>query len=108
MGIHYVNGSLVGDGALDPQRPEALLYEPVGNGRLRFIGVEYVAIKEVWDAANPAPPVLRGQLFHFAGSPNRYGLPEFYELHVWAFKRNPHGMFADFNPRVSCEEYAPE
>jgi hypothetical protein len=28
MGIHYVNGDLVGDGKLDAARPEALMYEP--------------------------------------------------------------------------------
>jgi hypothetical protein len=39
------------------------------------------------------------------GAPNRYGLPAFYELHVWAWKTNPSGMFADWNPRVSCEEF---
>ena len=28
MGIHFANGGLVGDGALDALHPEALLYEP--------------------------------------------------------------------------------
>ena len=41
--------------------------------------------------------------FNFTGSPNRYGLPPFYELHVWAWKANPRGAFADMNPAVSCE-----
>ena len=26
----------------------------------------------------------------------------------WAWKNNPHGMFADWNPNVSCEEYTAE
>jgi len=26
MGFHYVNGDLVGDGVIDAQRPEALIY----------------------------------------------------------------------------------
>jgi hypothetical protein len=38
-------------------------------------------------------------------APNRYGLPPFYELHVWARRNNLHGMFVDWNPAVSCEEY---
>ena len=46
-----------------------------------------------------------GQLFQYNSSPNRYGIPAFYELHVWAWKDNPDGMFVDWNPRVSCEEF---
>ena len=47
--------------------------------------------------------VEEGQLFSFTGAPNRYGLDPFYELHVWAWKANPRGAFADMNPQVSCE-----
>src|SRR5262245_66586869 len=43
MGIHYVNGDLVGDGLLDPAQPEALLYEPA-NGQLQLLGLEYVVL----------------------------------------------------------------
>jgi hypothetical protein len=104
MGIHYVNGSLVGDGELDASHPEALLFE-AKSGKLRLVGVEYVVIAEAWDANHDTPPMLMGQLFNYVGTPNRYGLPAFYELHVWAWQSNPNGMFADFNPKVSCEEY---
>ena len=38
MGLHYVNMSLVGDGALDATRPEIVIYEPLPNGRLRLVG----------------------------------------------------------------------
>lgn len=105
MGIHFVNGGLVGDGVLDPTRPEAILYE-VRNGQYELVGVEYIVVAEAWHARNEAPPVLMGQLFHYVGSPNRFGLPAFYELHVWAWKANPSGTFADFNPTVSCDDYA--
>ena len=103
MGIHYVNGTLVGDGALDAERPEALIYESK-NGALRLLGVEFIVIAERWHAANAAPPVLMGQHFHYVGSPNRYGIPAFYELHVWAWRDNPNGTFADWNPKVSCAD----
>ena len=103
MGIHYVNESLVGDGVLDAARPEALMYEPK-NGRLHFVGVEYIVLAEAWNAKNQTPPTLMGQVFHYTGSPNRYGIPAFYALHVWAWKQNPHGTFADWNPKVSCDE----
>lgn len=105
MGLHYANAGLVGDGALDPTRPEVLVYEPTGDGHLRLVAVEYVVIAEAWNAGHAAPPVLMGQLLNYEESPNRYGLPAFYALHVWAWKANPKGMFVDWNPRVSCEEY---
>ena len=104
MGIHFANGRLVGDGALDASHPEALLYEPQ-HGTLQLTGVEYVVIADAWNASHQAPPVLMGQLFNYVGAPNRFGLPAFYELHVWAWKSNPAGLFADWNPRVSCADF---
>jgi hypothetical protein len=108
MGIHYANGDLVGDGALAADQPELLVYE-LRNNRLRLLGVEYLVLVDDWVAAgNTAPPVLVGQQFHLVNSPNRYGLPAFYELHVWAWRDNPHGTFVDWNPNVSCVEYTGE
>ena len=54
MGIHYVNGELVGDGKIDASRPEALIYEPKG-GKLELVGVEYIVIAAAWDAASKKP-----------------------------------------------------
>jgi len=107
MGVHFANGALVGDGALDASRPELVIYEQRGR-QFRLLGVEYLVIAADWHATHPAPPVLMGQHFHYVGSPNRYGLPPFYELHVWAWKNNPSGMFVDWNPNVSCEDYTAE
>ena len=111
MGIHFANMPLIGDGVLNPQKPELLIYEQRG-GRLRFVGVEFLVLAEQWDAAHPAPndapPVLMGQHFQYVGTPNRYRLPAFYELHVWAWRDNPHGLFVDWNPAVSCAEYTGE
>jgi len=107
MGIHYANNDLVGDGALDANQPEALIYEYV-DGQLELAGVEYIVIADDWHASNEAPPVLMGQVFQFVGSPNRYALPAFYELHVWAWTDNPNGTFADWNPDLSCDDYPGE
>jgi hypothetical protein len=103
MGVHFVNGSLL-DGALDPAQPEALIYE-FTNRWARLVGVEFIVPAEAWHATHAPndPPVLSGQLLQFVDSPNRFGLPAFYELHVWAWRDNPNGAFADWNPKVSCE-----
>jgi hypothetical protein len=89
---------------VDASHPEALIYE-FRNGQLRLVGVEYVVIAEAWDATHETPPTLMGQVFPYVGAPNRYRLPGFYELHVWAWKNNPNGMFTDWNPKVSCATY---
>ncbi len=103
MGIHYINGPLVVDGQIDEAHPEALIYEPVGNRR-RLVGVEYIVDAATWLAAhNGAPPMLEDQAFQFVNSPNRYGIPAFFELHVWAWRDNPNGAFVDWNNKVSCE-----
>ena len=104
MGLHFINGDLAGDALLDPQRPEALIYEPV-QGQLKLVGVEFIVDAALWHQTNVGPPVLMGHLAQHVGSPNRYALNAFYELHVWAWRENPHGTFTDFNPRVSCDEF---
>jgi hypothetical protein len=106
MGVHFGNGTLLSDSVLDAERPEILVYEPK-NGQLHLVAVEYVVDAAAWDSNNSTTPSLLGQLFHYGGSPNRYGVPPVYELHVWAWKHNPNGMFADWNPKVSCKEYTP-
>ena len=103
MGVHYVNGDLVGDGEIDVSKPEALIYEPSDEG-MRLVGVEFVVFAADWRAHHSSPPVLEGQTFLFVDSPNRYGLPAHYELHVWAWRDNPNGAFVDWNNRVTCED----
>ena len=95
MGIHYVNGTYLKDNVIDIAKPEAVMYEPMADGKLALVAVEYIAFK--------GPAALEGHLFNFASAPNRYGLDPFYELHVWAWKPNPTGAFADMNPNVSCD-----
>jgi hypothetical protein len=102
MGIHFVNGDLVGDPAVIAGKPEALVYAPAKNGRLELAALEYVVIKSAWDATHSGPPSLYGHTFNLTLSPNRFGLPAFYSLHAWIWKTNPAGMFAPWNPKVSC------
>jgi len=105
MGMHFVNGSLVGDDVLDPTRPEIVIYEPAANGRLRLIGADYLVFADVWHANHTAAPELMGQLLHLFESPNRFGLPAFYTLHVWAWKDNANGTFVNWHPKVSCDGF---
>jgi hypothetical protein len=102
MGQHYVNGALVGDGRIDVSKPEALIYE-VNQGRMQLVGVEYIVDAATWLASHSGAPVLEGQTFQFVTSPNRFGLPAFFELHVWAWRDNPQGAFVDWNNNVTCE-----
>ena len=109
MGIHYAKGELIGDGVIDASTPELLIYEQRGS-RLFFVGVEFLVLADQWNAGHPGgdPPVLMGQHFQFVGTPNRYRLPAFYELHVWAWRDNRFGTFVDWNPDVSCAEFNPD
>ena len=103
MGQHYVNLGLVLDPAIDPLRPEALVYEPMPDGSLRLVGVEYVTFQAAWaDAFGDTTPTVLGLNLKPVGEPNRYGLPPFFQRHVWLWAPNPLGMFEDWNSRVSC------
>jgi len=106
MGIHVVQGSRIADGKLDPEYPEALIYEPQPNGYFRLVGVEFIQLADDWAARYPngGVPSVDGNLMNLVGFPNRYGLPAFYELHVWAWEDNPNGNFSDWNNRVTCEK----
>ena len=99
MGIHNVNGDYIADAGIDIGKPEAVMYEPKADGSLELVAVEYIT--------HEGPAALEGHLFSFVGAPNRYGLDPFYELHVWAWRDNPTGTFADMNPTVSCDAAAP-
>jgi len=106
MGVHYINGSLIG-GAVDAFHPQGLVYEPVGNGKLRLVAVEYITIAQLWDGthADGSSAKVMGQVFDYTEAPNRFRLPAVYTLHVWAWKYNPAGTFSMWNPNVSCTSY---
>lgn len=97
MGYHYVNLGLL-DGEVNVTEPEALLYEPGPNHQMRLVAVEYVIPKDAW--AGPGVPTLLGQELTL----NSFDL---YALHAWVWKDNPDGMFASWNPSVSCAGAAP-
>ena len=107
MGLHYVNGALVSSGILDATRPQIVIYEAMPDGSLKLIGAAFCLSPPRENATHPrgGPAGLMGQFFHLFPSPNRFGLPAFYTLHVWAWKKNPKGAFVNWHPNVSCEAF---
>ena len=93
MGVHYVNGES-SQGWRHRHRKTGSGDVSDADGKMNLVAVEYIAFK--------GPAALEGHLFNFNSAPNRYGLDPFYELHVWAWKPNSTGHFADNNPEVSC------
>lgn len=99
MGYHYANPDLLFDGgAVNLLEPESLMYEPGPGGQKRLVGLEYIVFIDDWTGEDP--PELLGQEFH----PHSF-LP-IYKLHIWLWRDNPRGIFADWNPKVSCKHAA--
>jgi hypothetical protein len=125
MGVHYFRPDLLGvtspnppisgtDGVIDAAKPEVLVYEPEADGSLQLVATEYLVFQDAWKkAGHDEPPALAGQKFKaMADDPatpmdEAHGFTPHYELHVWTGRDNPNGMFAEFNPKVSCPPAAP-
>ena len=98
MGFHYGNTDLI-DGPVQVDKPELLLYEPEKNGRLRLVAVEYI-IPYTFHSRDAEPPVLFNQQFR------RNDTFQLWGLHAWVWAENPSGMFANWNPRITCDNAA--
>lgn len=97
MGVHYINGALLGDPKLDIRKPELLLYEPQADGSMKLVGVEWMQL----DTGQRAPRLFGRR---FDGPMNHNGTaPWHFDLHVWTVRKNPRGTFAQYNQRVSCD-----
>ena len=100
MGYHYFNAELMADNAVDAVEPEVLVYAPAADGGLKLVAVEWVVRS---DKSNPAgvseAPSVLGMEMHILVPPPG---PAFWLTHAWVWQHNPAGMFADFNPEVSC------
>jgi hypothetical protein len=103
MGVHAVNAALLMDDAIDPRRPEILLYVPKGDGKLELVGVEYWKADADQSLATAGDrPALFGRTFDGPMPGHNPQMPVHYDLHVWVAEANPSGLFALFNPAVSC------
>ena len=94
MGHHMIDRKLF-DEKLEIERPEMLLYAPAGEGKIELVAVEYVVPFRAVAATEKAPRLF-GQEF------KPYPQFNYWALHVWAWRRNSAGLFADWNPAVKC------
>lgn len=106
MGIHFINPARIMDPAINLLEPEILLYLET-NGGMKLLGVEYMFPIGPPDAPVPDPappaPILFDRPFDGPMLGHEPGQPPHYDLHVWVWKANPSGIFAPFNPKVSCQ-----
>jgi hypothetical protein len=95
-GLLYANFERVADGVIDLEKPEGLLYDASGNGPPKLAGVDLAV--PAFDAGGmpTVPPELLGNTFYLEEEFGVWG------LHVWIWRHNPEGMFAEGNPNVSC------
>jgi hypothetical protein len=93
MGYHHLNRNLYTT-ALDVTKPQILLYERRGN-EYHLNGVEFIVPYTIWPRDSVAPSVMGQRMKH------EDNLKIWY-THVWAWTNNPDGLFADFNPNVTC------
>jgi hypothetical protein len=99
MGFHYIRPDRF-DGELVLTEPEAVLYELLPNGKQRLVAIEYVIPAAAWSGSEP--PTFLGQTLKYKTTVGSHDVEPYWEVHVWLWKHNPSGMFADWNPEVSC------
>jgi hypothetical protein len=103
MGFHASNQGIIRSGVMDPLRPPVLLYAPRQDGTLKLVAVEYFKPDADQDLATDGDrPSLFGQGFQGPMPGHNPAMPIHYDLHVWVVENNPSGLFAQFNPSLSC------
>ncbi|HUG63060.1 MAG TPA: hypothetical protein VMP03_14515 [Methylomirabilota bacterium] len=124
MGIHFFRPDLLGitappsprvngNGAhTDFRSPGVLIYEPHPNGGLELVAIENLVFIEAWTAAgNSEPPSFHGVPYdRMVDDPattidEAHMFEPHYDRHVWLYRENPNGVFAQTNPAVSCEHH---
>jgi hypothetical protein len=124
MGVHYFRPDLLGitgppnprvNGTgthLDFLKPGILIYEPQENGSLELVAVENLTFAAAWKAAgHTEPPSFHGVAYNYmANDPatpadEAHMFEPHYDRHVWVYRENPNGVFAPFNPTVTCAHH---
>ena len=121
MGVHYFRPDLLGisgppsprvDGNgthTDFSNPAILIYEPQADGSMTLVAVENLVFRKAWHAAgNEAPPKFQGVSYDTmtddpaTAADEAHMFEPHYDRHVWLYRDNPAGIFAPFNPNVTC------
>jgi hypothetical protein len=103
MGVHFVNQALLRSGRLVPSRPPILVYAPTAGGGLELVAAEYFRPDADQNTHTDRDrPSLFGRAFDGPMQGHAPGMPIHYDLHVWLWKHNPSGIFAPWNPDVTC------
>ncbi|WP_210334757.1 hypothetical protein [Mesorhizobium mediterraneum] len=124
MGIHFARFDLLGVSAPPNPRvdgngihtnflkPSILIYEPQADGSLELVAVENLVFARAWkEAGHDAPPTFQGVPYDtMADDPATPAdeAPLFephHDRHVWIYRENPNGVFAPFNPAVTCKHH---
>lgn len=103
MGVHYLHPGLAADGVLDHRQPELLVYRPRPDGQMRLVAVEFFQPDADQNLGTDGDrPTIFGVPFDGPMPGHNPAMPVHYDLHVWLYKHNPSGLFAMWNPRVTC------
>ena len=117
MGIHYLRPDLLGVGEgetrldvtgthTDFLRPALLLYEPQADGSLALVAVANHVSVAAWERAGRRDvPSFAGVRFELHPADPGMMTEARYELHAWLHRPNPRGMFAPYNPDVTCAHH---
>lgn len=124
MGIHFGRLDLLGiTGPPNPRvggtgthtdfrNPAILIYEPQADGSLELVAVENLVFIDAWEAAGKRErPTFRGQPYDLMRDDPATMIDEahlfepHYDLHMWLYRDNPRGMFAQFNPNATCRNH---
>lgn len=118
MGVHFIHPKRMGmkmtqgridgtDTELDPEKPEIVIYEPQADGKLKLVAVEWYTSQEAW-GSRPHPTIFGVPFNDMKDDPTTpdvdegHGFTPHFDLHLWLYRDNPNGNFAQWNPRVSC------
>ena len=124
MGVHYVRPDLLGitappsprvngDGThTDFRVPGILIYEPQKDGSMTLVAVENLVFAKAWrDAGHSTPPTFLGVPYDSmiddpaTVADEAHMFAPHFDRHVWIYRENPNGVFAPFNPAVTCEHH---
>jgi hypothetical protein len=121
MGVHYVRPDLLGITAPPSPRvdgngthtdfrvPSILIYEPQKDGSMSLVAVENLVFAKAWrESGHSAPPTFHGVPYDSmiddpsTAADEAHMFEPHFDRHVWIYRENPNGVFAPFNPAVTC------